>query len=148
MYLDETSDCLLDLLALLRAVQVIHQNAHWNVKGETYYGDHLLFQRLYEAVGAEIDTLAEKITAMFGSYCVSSSDQASRIESFVSDWEHTYPCYVTRSLYAEKQLQIIFKEAYDFLDECGTLSLGMDDFLMAAANAHETAIYLLQQRVA
>jgi DNA-binding ferritin-like protein len=51
---------LLQLLAILRALQWSHQTAHWKVRGEPFYGDHLLFQKLYEAVGEEIDTLAEK----------------------------------------------------------------------------------------
>jgi len=34
---------------------------------------------------------------------------------------------------------------YDKLKEMDDISLGLDDFLMATANAHETNLYLLQQ---
>ena len=48
------------LLVYLRHLSFIHQNHHWVSKGEPFYGDHLLFQRLYAGVAEDIDTLAEK----------------------------------------------------------------------------------------
>ena len=38
-------------------------------------------------------------------------------------------------------------ELYKILDSCGSLSLGMDDYLASAANQYEGYYYLLTQRV-
>ena len=56
-------------------------------------------------------------------------------------------CNLKRAQAAEKMLQRLFKMSYDKLKENEELSLGMDDFLMASANNHETNCYLLRQRL-
>ena len=50
-----------------------------------------------------------------------------------------------RAIQSEKDMQAAFKAAYDKLKKMDDISLGLDDFLMATANAHETNLYLLQQ---
>jgi len=142
----ESLEALLDTLAMLRALQVVHQNGHWNAHGDPYYGDHLLLQRLYEAVDDEMDTLAEKITSMYGAGSIDPASQLAHMSFYINDWEKRSDHYLTRSLAAEEDFQIMLKDLYTFLDEMGTLSLGMDDFIMALASDHETAVYLLRQR--
>jgi DNA-binding ferritin-like protein len=39
---------------------------HWQAKGQPFYGDHLLFERLYKARVEQIDSLAEVIAGHFG----------------------------------------------------------------------------------
>ena len=46
---------LASLGTMLHALLLLHQSAHWQVRGPTYYGDHLLFQRIYEGIAKEID---------------------------------------------------------------------------------------------
>ena len=48
------------VLVHLKHLYVLHQNHHWTSMGDPFYGDHLLFQRLYEATVEEIDSIAEK----------------------------------------------------------------------------------------
>ena len=139
---------LLQLLAILRALQWSHQTAHWKVRGEPFYGDHLLFQKLYEAVGEEIDTLAEKIVGIYGPGAITNLSVISDTHQFIANHAATgagdssYQC----ALQMEEHLQRALKLAYDELKASGEMSLGLDDFLMATANAHETALYLLRQR--
>ena len=57
---------LLDLWASLRAAHMVYWTLHWQAKGAPYYGDHLLYQRLYEARVKEIDRVAEAIAALYG----------------------------------------------------------------------------------
>jgi DNA-binding ferritin-like protein len=139
---------LLQLLAILRALEWSHQTAHWKVRGEPFYGDHLLFQKLYEAVGEEIDTLAEKIVGIYGPDAIHNLSVLSDTHKFVANHAASgvggdiYQC----ALLMEEHLQRALKTAYDELKASGEMSLGMDDFLMATANAHETALYLLRQR--
>ena len=47
-------------LVHLKFLASVHQNHHWVTKGDPFYGDHLLFQRVYEATAEDIDTMAEK----------------------------------------------------------------------------------------
>jgi hypothetical protein len=57
---------LLDLWAALRASHHVYWTLHWQSRGVPYYGDHLLYQRLYEARVKEIDRVAEAVAALYG----------------------------------------------------------------------------------
>ena len=50
-----------------------------------------------------------------------------------------------RALVIEEVLQKGFKVAYDLLKDSGGMTLGLDDFIMSMASAHETNLYLLRQ---
>ena len=138
---------LLQILAILRAIHWSHWTAHWKSAGETSYQGHLLFQRLYEATEGEIDTLAEKIVGEYGSEAVHNlsvmADAVTFLTVHASQEDNPYAC----ALAMEEHLQGALKTTYEALKASGSLSLGMDDFLMATANAHETALYLLRQRL-
>jgi DNA-binding ferritin-like protein len=58
---------LLELWATLRAAHHTYWTLHWRSRGASFYGDHLLYQRLYEARVKEIDRMAETIAAVYGS---------------------------------------------------------------------------------
>ena len=134
-----------DLLATLRAVHFIHWTGHWQVKGSPYYGDHLLLQRLYEGLDNEIDTLAEKLVAMFGVEIVNPAQQSVIMNQIIQSLS-TVQNPIMRSLNAEKKLMRLLEHTFKSLEKQNNLSLGMNDFIAATANAHETYIYLLQQR--
>ena len=57
---------LLDLWAGLRAAHHLYFTLHWQAKGQPFYGDHLMFKRLYEGVEGDIDDLAEVIAGHYG----------------------------------------------------------------------------------
>lgn len=143
--LDLVAEALADLLALIRAQQLAYWTIHWTVQGTAYYGDHLLFQRVYEALSEEIDALAEKIVAHISPDFVELTDQMARMQAWTDSW-----CLIDdpflRAQRSEEDFQSAVRSAYDILDETGYLTLGLDDFLMAIANAHETNQYLLKQR--
>ena len=141
------SDSVLDLLAALRAIHFLHWTSHWQAKGDPSYGDHLLFQRLYEEVAGEIDGLAEKAVALGGNSAVSPTAAVGRMAEYVQTWGASVECGADCALRAEQDLQAIVRGTYEGLKESGDLSLGMDDFLMSLANDHETHLYLLQQRL-
>ena len=48
------------LLSHHRFLYLAYQNLHWLSRGDSFYGDHLLFQRLYEKLGDESDQIAER----------------------------------------------------------------------------------------
>ena len=133
-----------NLLAYMRALQWNHLTAHWQIGGDASYGDHLLFERIYEAMGDEVDTLAEKLVGLFGIGAVDPMDQSKLMAHTLHHWD--IGCPFERSLKAEQGLQVHLKKCRDALEDLGQLTLGMDDYLAATASAHETNIYLIQQR--
>lgn len=135
------------LLALLRAQHWNYWASHWQVWGDAYYGDHLLFERLYGAeIQGQIDSLAEKMVAYFGPGSVDSRDQMGKAHQWISRWSGV-SCPHRRALLTEDDFQALVKNAYKAIKRAGSMTLGLDDFLMAMANQHETNTYLLQQRL-
>lgn len=136
---------LCQLLGMLLAMRQNYHSSHWQVSGPNFYGDHLLFEKLYGSVSEDIDTLAEKMVAKYGSHMVNAS-KLSQIQAQVVMDLAQHQDAVQRGLASEKALQALTKSTYHGLKESGQLSLGMDDFLMAMANTHEENEYLLGQR--
>ena len=66
-----------------------------------------------------------------------------------------YPCpsgmtalaIVTTAVTVEKDFQKITEELFKSLESSGSMTIGLNDFLSAAANSHETFLYKLQQRM-
>lgn len=137
---------LTQLLSLLRAVHWSHWTTHWQVRGHTAYGDHLLFERLYTGTTEEIDSLAEKVVSYFGADAVASSPSVEFVKSFLDTYESVSEPY-KKALMIEHHLQNALRKVYQTIKDSDEMSLGLDDFLMATANAHETNIYLLQQNL-
>jgi len=137
------------LLACLRGAHWAHWTSHWQVRGDAYYGDHLLMERMYGGLVEEIDTLAEKIVGSYGPEAVGPVDQAQIMANtllpIVEMQAQEHP--ILRALVVEQALQKVFKRVYEFLKEQDTLSLGMDDFIMSLASQHETNVYLIRQRL-
>ena len=142
---DQLRDHLLNILAILRAQYLSYQHSHWQSGGRSAYGDHLLFQRLYESVTAQVDELAEKVAGYLGSSCLSPTAQVELISKWVSSWEAAAECHHRRGIKSEEDVQAALKLAYEAIEAEGSMSLGLDDWLMATASAHETNTYLLQQ---
>jgi DNA-binding ferritin-like protein len=133
-----------EILACLRAQNISYQTSHWQSIGPSFYQDHLLFERLYNSVLAEIDTLAEKISGIVSPSEVSLKKQSPLMERYLELWGDI-PNHLDRGLYSEKTLQELLSNARVALEQAGMLSLGLDDYLAATASAHETNMYLLQQ---
>lgn len=135
-----------NLLGFLRAMHWNHWTTHWQVKGMPYYGDHLMFLRIYEVMGGEIDGLAEKIVAMCGTESVDGHDSIDRAHNVLKRWADN-PDLISRALQSEEEFQMLLKGVYELLDSEGHLTLGLDNFLQGLADAHETNLYLIQQRL-
>lgn len=132
--------------ALLRAIHWNLWTTHWQISGVPAYGDHLLFQRLYEAAEGEIDALAEKLVAMGGPEAVEPVQAATKMQEYLANWGAEQDP-IARALQAEETLQASIKEVSDAGTASGQMSLGMGNFLAGVADAHETNIYLLKQRL-
>jgi len=151
-------------LATLKAIYLVHQHSHWTTKGANFYGNHLLFQRLYEAAQDSADSAAEKFLGLFGEDGVDFQLQNELLHKVLTKFEkfsgelpsknamskignlydaNFYP--VEMSLTAEKEFLKLSKEAYDAFEDEGVMTLGLDDMIMSIASKSEEAVYLLQQ---
>lgn len=140
----ELKKALTDILTVLRLQYLSYQNSHWTTKGTNFYGNHLLFQRLYESVESEIDTFGERIVGHVGPEALALCAQLNDMHQLCEEWCKESD-YAKRGLASEMLLQKVLKEKYEALKESGELTLGLDDLIMATASNHESNIYLLKQ---
>lgn len=127
-----------EILAILRAQAWMYQTLHWQTKGSNFYGNHLLYERLYNSVNEEIDILAEKLVGYFGEISVDSQDSMEKTSKWLKEWSND-------PLDSEKSLQQFLSTSYEIMKTKKELTLGLDDFIMGLANSHETNLYLLGQ---
>lgn len=140
------------LLVHLRYLAMIHQTHHWTTKGDPFYGDHLLFQRLYEEVVSEIDSVAEKVIGLGSIANVDISLQMKQVMSLVQGYGMTstlpQPSDLARRSYqAEMSFLKVVAHLVDHIKECGMMTRGLDNMIAGIEDSHESAVYLLKQRI-
>lgn len=59
----EIVDALKGFLADTAIVYFKTHSFHWNVEGESFYGNHLMFEKLYKDLWESMDDIAERIRA-------------------------------------------------------------------------------------
>ncbi len=143
---DDCADIMVTLLGNLRALHWFHWTAHWQSAGSSSYGDHLMFERLKDAVYAEIDPLAEKVVGYYGAGKVDPHHVMHHEHGFMAP-EGSSDDLVGQALHMERNFQLYLSHVYDTLKDLEMLPLGLDDFLAAVANTHDAHVYLLQQRL-
>jgi hypothetical protein len=111
----------------------------------SFYGDHLLFERLYKSTLENLDLAAEKFIGVLGDQCLGYDLQAELLHKVLLKYKNLEGSPIQMSLEAEKDFLKFSKDAYNCFEEEGKLTLGLDDMVMAIASDHEGAVYLLQQ---
>jgi DNA-binding ferritin-like protein len=129
-------------VAFLRALYQILQEAHWKSTGTEFYGNHLLFERLYSATQETVDDAAEKTIGVFGELKDYHEIIAELCTKFESD------NLIESCLKAEQMFLAFSQNVYDDLKESGAMTLGLDDMIMSIASKHEVHVYLLKQALA
>lgn len=130
-------------ISFLRAIGLLHQNNHWLSKGKNFYGQHLLFERIYKSAQEDVDLAAEKFVGLFNEECLDLNAQSKLIQKTLEKFSGDN--LIQLSLSAEKEFLEFSQKIYDTLKENDELSLGMDDMLMSVASRREEAVYLLKQ---
>ena len=139
-------------LVHLKYLYALHQNHHWTAMGDPYYGDHLLFQRLYSDIVEEIDSLAEK---SIGLGCTTNVDlhlMHSQLLKLISGVGSATMIpqssgLARKSLVAEMNFLFVMNYLCDSLKECGLMTHGLDNLLAGIEDKHEGHVYLLKQRI-
>jgi DNA-binding ferritin-like protein len=138
-------------LGLLRSLETYYHHAHWVTKGDNYYGDHLLFERLYGETKSQVDDLAEKMVGVFGEDSISIQKVTEVVMKVVSsspkmDKKITGFELAKYGLGLERIFLQMTNNLYNKMKKDGTMTMGFDDLLMSMYSEHEKSIYLLQQR--
>lgn len=55
------------------------KQAHWNVKGIHFSELHILFDKMAESIFEEVDTIAERVTALGGTALGTGADGGERV---------------------------------------------------------------------
>lgn len=140
---------LASLATALHALYLLHQAAHWQTRGASYYGDHLMFQRLYKNIDKEIDSLGERAVAMGSPRLVCPITTAELSADILRAWGKGHGLdsaekLVVLSLNAEKSVLAAIASAM----ATASPSDGVQNLLQGIADAHEGSVYLLEQRLA
>jgi DNA-binding ferritin-like protein len=111
-------------------------------KGDRFYSDHLLFERLYGGLDSLIDSTAEKTVALCGDVLI-ATELNEKAGKWLARWEKAEAEFVQRALSAERDLQKALSLTLDVCEKDGVLTKGLDNHLRAIADARDTATYLL-----
>ena len=122
------------------------KHAHWNVKGPNFYGLHKLFDDLAEIVEGNVDTVAERITALGGTALgtVRMAAEDTELEEF--SLETTASLDVVEHL--AKQYGLTGNRLRDAIDEAG--ELGDDataDLLTGVVEDLDKGLYFLDSHL-
>lgn len=121
-----------------------YQTAHWQSKGVLFYQDHLLFERLYNSVNEEIDTVAEKGVALTAD--ISVVNLCEHLKSVYALAEKLPTENAENVQFAQTAL-MLEKQFLSFLAEVEQQgSVGFKNLCGDLADKHEQNIYLLGQR--
>ena len=139
------------LLVQLRFLAMVHQTHHWTAKGDPFYGDHLLFERLYGSVIADIDGLAEKSIGLGSNDNVNLLLQTQQLNQMTQVYGTAMQLpqassLVKKSFATEVGFLRCVAHCVELLNESGMMTRGLDNFLQGLEDKHEGNIYLLKQR--
>lgn len=139
------------LLVQLRFLAMVHQTHHWTAKGDPFYGDHLLYERLYNAVVADIDGLAEKAVGLGNNDNVNLPLQAMQLNELARTYGTAMQLpqassLSKKSLAAEVGFLRCAAHCACSLKEAGLMTRGLDNMLQGLEDKHEGHVYLLKQR--
>lgn len=143
---------MLEYVSFMRMMQLWFHGAHHLTRGASFSGDHVnLYGKIYQAITLQVDPAVEKGIGLFGDECgdpMMITAQATMIMSeYPSPRELNAPSIAAVGLQIEKDFLKFSQNIYNELKSAGAMTLGLDDMIMANANAHEGYYYLLQQRI-
>lgn len=108
-----------------------------------FYGDHLMYQRIYESAASDADSLAEKMIGLYGGSALDLKEQSATIASMLSNY--TSDDVLVNSTKAETYCRDGLGKAIAQLE---AISPGLDNLLRSLYDNREGSLYLLRQRAA
>ena len=146
-------DALLSYIGCTKGLHTWFHAAHHVTKGEGFAGDHVnLYGEIYIGITEDFDKLVEKAIMVADTEDVACPMVITEISAKVLS-QYESPVGRGGDAIAAIGLEYMrnhianLDQLYKILSSCGQLSLGMGDYLGAAANQYEGYAYLLTQRV-
>ena len=141
----QLANALVAVHVALETEQLLFHAYHWRSKGADYYGDHLLYQRLYTDRAPEIDRIGEVLMAVAGPNSVSPVITITGMQDLTSCIEGLQGTEAQRgvALVSETLRRITAANAALGSDNW---SLAVNNVLAGFADKHLEALYLLKQR--
>lgn len=149
----DAKEMLVRYCAWLRAIHIWFHGAHHTTRGVGFSGDHTdLFERIYTAVQDEVDGAIEKAIGITGDQSMGCPKVITReamtlIERYGSPAEMESKNIAKEGLKIEEDYIAFVERMFRAFEAKDVMTLGLNDQLAASANAHETFVYLLSQRV-
>jgi len=132
-------------IASLKGMALIHQHSHWTTRGMAFYGDHLLFERLYNSALKDLDLAAEKFMGLFGDQVLDYDLQADLLHKILLKYSSLEGSPLEMSLSVEKDFLKFSQQAYNAFEDEEKMTLGLDNTLQSISDKREESVYLLQQ---
>ena len=119
------------------------QDAHWNVQGDEFYQDHLLFEVIYTEVGDSIDDFAEQLRQcqLFVPSGLVKMKELSILDDFPAD-DLTCEVYKQTLLADSDNLADLFASAFDVAEQ--RKEHGLSNFLADRQAAHRKHSWMLR----
>jgi DNA-binding ferritin-like protein len=128
-------------------VTQLFQTFHWQVNGTTFFGDHLLFDRLYGEAASDIDPLAEKAVGIGGKISVDMSKRCEQVACLLDEYTSLGGAMFSVSLDVEHGYMNALEHVLNALQSTSMLTLGVENMLQGILDKHEGLVYLLNQRL-
>ena len=129
----------------LEVEQMLFHAYHWRSKGQDYYGDHLLYQRLYQDRALEIDRIGEVLVALGGSESILPNVTIVGMQDLISRVEATKGKDAVKGLALVNETLRRINAANDLVGK-DAYALSVNNVLAGFADKHLEALYLLKQR--
>ena len=119
------------------------QDAHWNVQGDEFYQDHLLFERIYQEVEESIDPFAEQLRQcqIFVPSGLTKMRELSILDDFPAD-NLTSDEYKQLLLTDSNAMADLFSSAFDVAEQ--RKEHGLSNFLADRQAAHRKHSWMLR----
>ena len=138
------------ILVHLRFLGMLHQTHHWIAKGDPFFGDHKLYEQLYDTVVKEVDDVAEKAVGLGTEENVCLGTALAQMhqlaEQYLEDGVPTPESLAKKSLECEVAFIKLVEYMCLSMRNQGTCTDGMQNMLNGICDVHERHVYLLKRR--
>ena len=142
--LDEVVNILGKVLADQYVLYTKTRNYHWNVTGEDFSEYHKLFAEQYEALGEDIDEVAERIRALGGKPSATLSEFSKMTRLDEHPGKYPKASVMMANLLADHEA--IVRNLRNDIQACGDTyaDVGTEDFLTQLMEKHEKTAWMLR----
>ncbi len=141
----DTDHLLVLYISYLRFLYNFYQNAHWTIKGLSFYSNHKLFEHLYQNCQEYADQTAEKLVGTFSSLYLDLKVNTESMLLLTSKYPaESLNDYLEQGLKAEQDFRKLLEGIKEALSAQDSYSLGFDNLLAENADESEKRSYFLK----